>query len=186
MFTIILKWQVDTAAVGRLPSNGPRSLLHTFLHHLQQKSTPKEHQSPETRLSILIPICWSTRWKAKSCNWRIEFNFMIELFFFSLYFWSRYWTYLSSTFDPLGSFSRTAHVIRKQQWKWSKNLHFHKKKSESWRGIFTKIKTSKSPVAFSLTCTLLWPEWWPPEPPSWSCFGNVPKKWFFLKNKNAP
>ena len=33
---------------------------------------------------------------------------MFELFFFSLYFWSRYWTYLSSTFDPLGSFSRTA------------------------------------------------------------------------------
>ena len=96
---------------------------------------------------------------------------MIELFFFSLYFWSRYWTYLSSTFDPLGSFSRTAHVITKQHRKWSKNFCFHKK-GESWRGIFlTKTKTSKSskyPVAFSLTCTYPWPKRWPPEPPSWS------------------
>ena len=42
-------------------------------------------------------------------------------------------------------------------------------KCESLRGnFFIKTKTSKSPVAFSLTCTLLWPERWPPEPPSWS------------------
>ena len=35
--------------------------------------------------------------------------------------------------------------------------------------LFIKTNISKSPVAFSLTCTLLWPEWWPPEPPSSFC-----------------
>ena len=72
-------------------------------------------------------------------------------------------SHLSSTFDPLGSFSRTTHVGTKQQRKWSKNFRFHyHKKSESLRGIFTKTKTNKSPVAFSLNWSRPWPKRWPP------------------------
>ena len=43
----------------------------------------------------------------KNSNWKRTqkhmSNFMIKLFFFSLYFWIWYWTYLSSTFNPNGS-----------------------------------------------------------------------------------
>ena len=44
---------------------------------------------------------------------------MIELLLSSLYFWSWYQVYLSSTFDPLGSFSRTDsyfHLYFHQNW----------------------------------------------------------------------
>ena len=48
----------------------------------------------------------------KNSNWKRTqkhmSNFMIKLFFFSLYFWIWYWTYLSSTFNPNGSLSRTS------------------------------------------------------------------------------
>ena len=39
---------------------------------------------------------------------RVHINIMINLFLSSLYFWIWYLSHLSSTFDPLGSFSRTA------------------------------------------------------------------------------
>ena len=88
---------------------------------------------------------------------------MILLFLFSPYFWTNALFHIPSTFDPLGSFSRTADDYTQRHRMWSKNFHSHKKVRASGECL-QKIKISKSLVAFSLTCTLLWPKGWPPEP----------------------
>ena len=56
-------------------------------------------------------------WLSKKSNIQTEDiiladDFMIGLFFYSLYFWISYKTDLSSSFNPIGSFSRTLNEVR--------------------------------------------------------------------------
>ena len=111
----------------------------------------------ESCLSEFLPLAEMLKYlEMKEEDYSI---FMIELFVFSLYFWSWYWTYLSSTFDPLGSFSRTA-TLFSNDWgsfggaggQWHRVKDQHKGQKErlllDWLTRY-KVDNSIQPVSFS-------------------------------------
>ena len=117
---------------------------------------------------IVFQLFQSRRQSISGLTWHCTRVFMILLFLFSLSFWINalfHIRVLSVRSDPF----QELHMIIQNDIESGQKTFAFTQKSESSRGILlTKTKTSKSPVAFSLTCTLLWPERWPPEPPSWS------------------